>query len=354
DKKLAGQAVSVSPYVGEREEGLSGRASPEDLETLFQLVHLYFTEPRQDPAAFAALQERIRTFLQNRSQQPEAAFSDTLQVTLGQYHPRRLPFTMDDLAALDAEAALDFYRDRFADASDFTFVLVGAFEPEQVEPLVEQYLATLPATGREEEPRDLGIEPPEGVVEKTVRRGIEPKARVQLVFSGDLQETDGGAAARQERYRLGALADALRIRLREELREERGGVYGVGVSANADRMDGTYTVSIGFGADPERVEDLTAAVFEQIEAFQQEGPDAQTIAKVKEQDRRAQEVGLEENPTWLGALAAAYRYGEDPQRYLDRTDLVDALTAAAVQAAAQAYLDSERYVRVVLLPEGEG
>src|SRR5690606_16521856 len=156
-----------------------------------------------------------------------------------------------------------------------TFVFVGAFEPEQIEPLVRRYLATLPATGREEAPRDLGVRPPGGVVAKTVRRGIEPKARVQLVFSGTLDVrvdtlvySDSllinarwvpvadsvyaarHAAARAERYLLGALADALRIRLREELREDRGGVYGVGVSASVDRMLGTYSISISFGSDP--------------------------------------------------------------------------------------------------------
>ncbi|MEP0548738.1 MAG: insulinase family protein [Rhodothermales bacterium] len=375
DKKLAGQAVRVQPYVDEREEGLVGSASPEDLETLFQLVHLYFTAPREDADAFDAFRQRIAGVLQNRSARPEAAFSDTLQVTLAQYHPRRAPFTLATIPELELDEALAFYRDRFRDASDFTFVFVGAFEPDSLEPLVRQYLATLPATGRVEAPRDLGVRAPEGVVTKTVRRGIEPKARVQLVFSGTLDArvdtlayadsvlindawvpvadsiyAARHAAARGERYLLGALADALAIRLRESLREDLGGVYGVGVNANVDRMQGTYTISIGFGSDPGRVDELTAAVFEEIERFKQDGPD-DALQKVKEGDRRAQELALRENGTWLGALGAAYRYDEAPTDYLDKSDLIDALSYGALRGAAQFYLDESRYVQVVLLPE---
>lgn len=374
-KKLAGQAVQVSPYVSEREEGLTGSASPQDLETLFQLVHLYFTAPRADSSAFEAYRQRVEAFIRNRSAQPEAVFSDTLQATLAQYHPRRLPLTVETLRRIELGEALGFYRDRFRDAGDFTFVFVGAFDPEAIAPLVEQYLATLPVAPREEAPRDLGIRPPEGVVEKVVRRGIEPKARVQLVFSGALDHrpdlplpaadsllasvdsaevVDFAAereAARRERYLLGAMADALRIRLREELREDRGGVYGVGVSANADRQLGTYTVAIGFGADPERVDELTAAVFEQIEHFQQEGPDAETVHKVQEADRRAQDVALRRNEHWLGALANAYRHDEPAEAHLYRTDLIQSLTPEAIREAAARYLDRQRYVEVVLLPE---
>ncbi|MEM1041695.1 MAG: insulinase family protein [Bacteroidota bacterium] len=376
DKKLAGEAVRVRPYVGSREEGFTGSASPDDLETLFQLLHLYATAPREDAEAFVAYTERIRGVLQNRSAQPEAAFADTLQVTLAQHHPRRRPFTVETLGAVELGEALAVYRDRFRDASDFTFVFVGAFTPEAMEPLVRQYLATLPGAGREETPRDLGIRPPAGVVAKTVRRGIEPKARVQLVFSGTLSvrldtldyddtvEIDGrtvavadsvfGArrtAARAERFVLGALEDALSIRLREELREDRGGVYGVGVNASVDRMLGLYSVSVGFGCDPERVDELTAAVFAEIERFKADGPTDEVLGKVKEGDRRAQELALRDNGAWLGALGAAYRHGEAPMGFVDRTDLIDGLSADAVRSAAQAYLDTERYVQVVLLPE---
>ncbi len=365
EKKLAGQVVSVSPYVSGTGEGLQGSASPENLETLLQLTHLLFTAPRADADAFAAFKERVAAFIENRGSSPQAVFSDTLAVTLAQGHPRARPLATEDLDRLALDDALAVYRERFADADDFTFAFVGAVDPEALAPLVERYLATLPAdTASAEETRDLGIRPPEGVVEKTVRRGIEPQARVQLVFSGDLRHdpdrfdpADGDAFAREqalarrERFLMESVAEALSIRLREELREDRGGVYGVGVRASPDRTAGTYTFTVGFGADPERVDELKAAVFDVIERFQAEGPDADLIATVKEKGRRGEETALRTNGYWLRAIAGAYRHGEAPSDYLYEDDLREGLTAEALRQAAERYLDPARTVRAVLLPE---
>jgi zinc protease len=352
--------------VGGREEGLSGSASPEDLETLFQLIHLHFTAPRRDDEAFAAYRERLVAALENRSAMPMSAFQDTLAVTLAQRHPRSLPLTPEEAQALRLESALRIYRERFANAGDFTFIFVGAFDPEEVAPLAKRYLASLPAyPDSAEAARDLGIRPPEGVVTRTVRRGLEPQARVHLTFSGDLQhdparfdpdrqETRYHAElqeARRERYLLAALADALAIRLREELREERGGVYGVGVSASTDRLTGTYSFHVSFGADPERVEELTDAVFAEVARFQTEGPPAETVRRVAEAGRRNQETNLRQNRYWLGALAAAYRQEEPPEAHLFRDDLRQGLTTTALRDTARRTLDRRRHVRVVLLPE---
>jgi zinc protease len=363
---LAGTAAQVRAYVGAREEGLSGSASPEDLETLFQLIHLHFTAPRRDAEAFAAYRERLVSTLENRSAMPISAFQDTLTVTLAQRHPRSLPLTPAEAEALRLDSALRVYRERFADAGDFTFVLVGAFDPEEVAPLAKRYLASLPARPDSgEAARDLGIRTPGGVVERTVRRGLEPQARVHLTFSGDLQhdparfdparqETRYHAEqheARRERYLLAALADALAIRLREELREERGGVYGVGVSAGVDRLTGTYAFHVSFGADPERVEELTEAVFAEVARFQTEGPPAETVRRVVEAGRRDQETNLRQNSYWLSALAAAYRHDEPPEEHLFRDDLRQRLTTTSLRDTARRTLDRRRHVRVVLLPE---
>ena len=244
-KVLAGKVAHVSPYIDERQEGFSGQASPQDLETLFQLVYLHATAPRRDSAAYQSLKTRLAALLENQSASPEAAFNDTIEVTLSQYHFRARPLTVKTLDEIDMEPALAAYRDRFADASDFTFVLVGSFTPAAVRPLVEQYLGALPAIQRKEKWRDVGIRPPRGVVEKTVRKGIEPKSSTQLVFTGPFEFTP------QHRSALNVMVDLLEIRLRDELREELGGTYGVSVSHSTSREPTpTYSIGISFGADP--------------------------------------------------------------------------------------------------------
>jgi zinc protease len=347
-KMLAGKAVGVSPYISELNEGLSGSASPKDLETMFQLVNLYFTAPRFDSSAFLSLKSRMQGSLKNRSARPESAFGDTLQATLSQYNYRRRPWTGETVERIDPIRAFEIYRDRFADASDFTFVIVGSFDPEKIRPLVLEYLGSLPSTKRVESWRDLGINPPAGVIEKTVRRGTEPKSRVQIIFTGPFEWT------RQNRAQLRAVADVLDITLRESLREEKGGTYGVGVYGAPSKLPHPqYSFTVSFGCDPGRVQELTQEVFRQIDSLKKFGPAAVNLAKIKETARRERETSLKENQFWLGQLQYRLSSGEDPADILTEDQAVEGLTAEGIQKAAQRYLNTGNYVKVVLLPEGK-
>ena len=346
-KKLAGQIVQLSPSISGETEGFSGRAAPADLETLFQLVYLYTTAPRRDEDAFRAGIAQTRGFLANQAATPQAAFRDTLNATLANGDPRSRTLSefLAGLDRADLDRSLAFYRDRFSDVSDFTFVLVGAFDPAEVRPLVETYLASLPGGGRDEEARTFDTEPPSGVVEKTVRAGVEPQAQVAIVFHGDIDADD-----RDDRVRLDAMTGVLSKVLREELREDRGGVYGVGVRSSVDRTDDRYQVSVTFGADPERVEELVAAVFEQVDEVKEGRALPEHLASYKEQQRRGRETNLQENRYWLGVLTEAARRGEDAQDAIDEADLAAEVTMDDVADEARDRLDEDQYVRVTLLP----
>ncbi|MBI2502484.1 MAG: insulinase family protein [Candidatus Latescibacteria bacterium] len=348
-KLLAGKVVEVSPWIGGLEEGLSGRASPEDLETMFQLIYLYMTQPRRDSTAYAAYRGWLEGMLQNRNASPETALRDSLQVILAQHHYRARPWSQELLGEMDLGRSLRIYRDRFADASDFTFFLVGNFTLDQVRPLAERYLGGLPALGRRELWRDLGVELPKGVVERQVYKGIEPKSQTQVIFTGPF------VWERQHIYDLHALASVLEIRLREVLREDLGGTYGVSVNASASHYPREeYHLAVGFGCAPQRVEELTRAVFAQLDSLKEGGPEQTYIDKIKEMQRRQREEDVQENSFWLEALESAYVHGTDPKLILQYDELVESLTPAAVQAAARQYVNEQNYVRVTLLPEGEG
>ncbi len=348
EKLLAGKVVEVRPYVDELEEGLRGRASPRDLETMLQLVYLSFTAPRRDPEAFAAFQARTRSFLENRQSRPEAAFADEMTRVLSRNHPRRRPPSVELLAEVELEAALRFYKERFADAGDFTFLLVGNFDPAAIRPLVETYLGGLPATGREETWRDVGVEAPEGVVEVEVRRGLEPKSLVQLVFEGPAEWS------RENYHDLRSLADALRIRLREVLREDLGATYGVGVrGVLSARPHERYTLTISFGCAPENVEPLLAAVWRELAAARAGELDAGYAEKVREIQLRERETDLRENPFWLAVLETYYDHGWDPRLVLDFDALLARVTPDRLADSARRFLDPADYVVGVLYPEGE-
>lgn len=345
DKKLAGKVVRVSPSISALTEGLTGSASPRDVETLFQLAYLYFDAPRKDSAAFLSFRSQISELLANRSADPAAAFADTISTIMTQGHFRARHLSTELLDEMDLDEAFAFYRDRFADASDFTFILVGNFDIEAIRPLIETYLGGLPSSGREEEWRDVGIDPPTGVIRKVVRKGIEPRARTQIIFAGPARFSV------EEGTVLSSLADILQIRLRERVREDLGGTYGVtvGESLNGD-PDPEYSLQISFGSDPERVEELTEVVLAEIRTMQEHGPREEDVAKVKEAQRRSKETNLKENGYWASQLQLYDQYGLDVRR-IPTFERIEAWTGDQIREAAVRYLTLDDFVTVSLLPE---
>jgi zinc protease len=223
---------------------------------------------------------------------------------------------------------------------------VGNFKPDSIKPLVAKWLGSLPSTGKKETWRDTGVRPPTGVVQRVVRKGTEPKARTALVFTGPFEYT------RQNRYYLSALAELLNIKLREALRENLGGTYGVSVGPSATRdPQPSYRFTIGFGSAPERLESLTAAALAQIDSVKRFGTTPDYLNKVKEAALRSRETALKQNNYWISQIATFDQNGWRLEDIPDGDKLISALTVADLQRAAQKYLRTDNYVRVSLYPE---
>jgi zinc protease len=345
-KKLAGKAVRVGPTIGPLYEGFSGAASPADLETLFQLIYLYATAPRRDAAAFASFKKRLQALLANRDADPMAAFQDTLTAVLSQHHFRSRPSTPQLYEEMDLDKSLAFYRDRFADFGDFTFVFVGAFSVDRVRPLVQTYLGGLSSLGRGESYRDVGIRPPTGIIERVVRRGVEPRSQTQIVFSGPL------VYRREVDHLLDTAAEVLQIRLRERLREDLGGTYDVRVVGTAEREPaGSYSFRIGFGAAPDRLEELVVVVFDEIRTLGEGAGPIDELPRVREMQRRSRETNIKVNGYWLSRIIEWERSARDLRTVLDADHLVESVTDQMIRDAVRQYVRSDNYVRVSLYPE---
>jgi len=345
-KKLAGKAVFIRPTIGELEEGLSGNASPRDAETLFQLIYLTFTAPRSDPAVFDVIKSQLKTFLENRDQSPETVFSDTLRKTMQRDQPRFRPMTVEEIPRMSLEKSLAFYRDRFADAGDFTFVFVGNLDLEKIKPLVCRYLASLPSRGRKETWRDWRVPPPEGVVKRTVEKGVEPKSLTAIVFSGPFRSDPGNRIA------IRAAGQVLETRLRKLLREELSGTYDVAVQPSYNKIPREeYRVTIDLGADPARMDDLTRAIFREIKRLKKKGPTEKEVDEVRLAESRDYETNSRQNGWWLSQLTERYRIGEDPAGLMRFPESLKLLTTKAVKEAARTYFNTKRYVQVTLYPE---
>ncbi len=355
---LSDKVVNVNPVINQLWEGFSGVASPRDLETLFQLLYLKFNFPRADPTTFELITDQMRATFANETKTPEEVLQDETRAILTQNHFRRRGLSLEIIDEMDVDKSFDFYLDRFADASDFTFVFVGNFDIDTIEPLVRGYIGTLPSIEREESWRDEGVYYPTGVVEKTVYAGLEPKSLTNIWFTGVPPASEDGTeeVSNEEQSgrarAMGAMASILEVRLREVLREDLGGTYGVSVRSSLSRIPHPeYSLSISFGSDPERVEELVGFVFAEIEKLKESGPTEQEVANVKAQMRRSYETNSRENGYWLSRLVSVYQNGGDPNEIDDYLESVDALTAELVHEAANTYIDFDNLVRVTLMPE---
>jgi zinc protease len=343
---LTGKAASVRAFIDDTGEGIVGGGSPKDLETMFQLIYLTFTQPRADATIFGVLTSQTRAMLTSQQASPEWAFGQALQTTMGQNHPRARPMTPEMVAEMDLQKSMAFYKDRFADASDFTFVLAGAFDLVSIKPLIERYLGSLPSLHRKETWRNVGITPPKGIVEKTVRKGIEPKSHAAIVFTGAFPFDS------THEVTLDALGVILETRLRESLREALSGTYGVQVEANASKIpESRYNITIDFGCDPERTDELVKSMFREIEALKAKGPTEKDVRDAREALRRKHDSDLAVNNRLVSELSARYENSADIREFFELPMEFDKLTAAAIQNAARSYLDTGNYVRVTLYPE---
>jgi zinc protease len=344
-KVLAGKHATVSTSIGDTTESVDASASARDLETMFQLVHLAMTRPRKDDRAIAVWRGNVTAQLADRMRVPEVQFAMESQAVLYRGHPRRKPVVPADVEAVNADRALAFYKDRFGDATDFLFVIVGAFDVAQVRPLVETYLASLPARGRREKEKDVGIRKARGVVKRTWKLGQEPRARVQVLFHGDESWT------RDKDRDMSILGRVLSIRLREVLREDKGGVYGVGAGGSLARAPHPERgFSISFGCDPARVDELVGATFDEIAQVQRAGIGEDYLEKIKQTFTRERETQLRDNGFWVGWLTTAYTHRDDPTLVLDPSKITARMTSDNVKAAARRFLDKKQYYEPILLP----
>ena len=346
DKVLAGTTASVRADIGPTEEGLSGGAARKDLETMFQLIYLTFTAPRADPVAFKVLTEQLKITLANREAQPDTLYNRALDAALSQNHPRAEPLTPANVDRMDLTKSMAFYKERFADASDFTFVFVGSFDLPTMRPLVEKYLGSLPSQRRNEMVKDIGLRPPSGVVERQVKSGIAPRSQVSIVFSGPFQNDE------QHRVIAQAMADTLAGNLQRTLREDLGGTYGVSmVPRFSKRPVGEYRFTISFACDPARTDALMKTAFQVIDDYKRNGPGQGQVADTRSTLTRDLETNSASNLYLLNRILFKYEFDEDVKDVFNMRPYYDQVTVAALRDAAREYLNADRYVAVTLVPE---
>jgi zinc protease len=345
-KLLTGKTAGVYPYVAELNEGFNGSSNQKDLETMLQLTYLYFTQPRKSVDDFKTFMSKEKSQNEHLLDNPGAYFAHKFQQIIFNKNIRRGLTTIDKLNMVNFEDAFKIYQERFKDASDFTFIFVGNFEVDKIKPLLETYLGGLPSNGQKESWKDPAIEKREGLVVSRIQMGKTQKDLVGIHFHGQTNWTE------EENYVFNSMIKVLNIQLREALREDKGGVYGVGVNGGfSQRPKNAYGINIQFNTEPKRVDELIKTVYENIDSLKNNLVSEEKIIKVKETQRREREMDLKENDFWLNVLQYYDEYGKDIQLLFDYDKQIDGLTAQKIKDAFKKYFDISNHVEVVLEPE---
>jgi len=345
-KYLEGKQVSVRPYINERFEGINGGATPKDLETALQLTYAYFTEPLKDTAIFKGIIDRSKASLANRANDPNSVFGDTVSAVLGNHNIRRTGPSLQKLKQIDLDKAYDIYKERFADASNFTFTFVGSIDTNTIKPLLEKYLGSLPSANKHEDANDLNIHAPAGRIEKTVYKGTEPKATVYLVYTGTYDYSP------DNNVKMDAMKETLEIRLLQRLREDESGVYSPGAQVGTVKLpQQRYSFMVHFGCAPQNVEKLIASTLDEINKLKTDGPLQENIDKWRAEEKTSFEPQLKTNNFWLGYLNGQLQNQEKLDEVNNYNGLLDNVKPGDVKIMAGKYLNGDNYIRLVLMPE---
>lgn len=343
---FTGKVASSSATIIARSSTIRGGAAPLDLEAALQLTYLQFTAPRKDTLIFKNTINNAIAGLANRYASPANVFADTISYVMGNYNYRSAGPTAERIGKITLERSYDIYKERFADASGFTFVFVGNFKPETITPLLEQYLGSLPATHQVVKPRDLGIHIPAGHIVKKVYKGTENKATVQLVFSGDYTYSP------EANLQLKALGDVLQIKVLQQLREAEGEVYSPQVQTSYNKYPhNRFALTVAFGCAPQNADHLVSMVEQEMKTLKEKGPDADDIQKFKAQYQKNVELALKDNGFWMNYLLNQYENHEDPLQALDTDKLLQKIDSASLKQAAQVFLSGHNMITFQLLPE---
>ncbi len=345
-KLLTGKTAVCYPFVGELDEGFNGSCSQKDLETMLQLTYLYFTQPRKSADDFSSFMSKQKSSVEHILDNPGAYFIDTFQNLIFNNNIRRGITTTDKLNKVGFEKSFQIYKERFKDAADFTFVLVGNFDIEKIKPLLEIYLGGLPSNGQKETWKDPNILKKTGISSTRVKMGQTQKNLVGIHFHGQAAWTE------EEYFIFNTMLKILDIQLREALREDKGGVYGVGVNGQfAERPKNAYGINIQFNTDPKRTDELIKAVYQNIDSLKNSFTSDEKIKKVQETLRRERETDLKENGFWVNSIAYFDEYRKDINALENYPNLIDKLDRQKIKDAFNKYLIMNNYIEVVLEPE---
>ncbi len=346
-KVLTGKKAGCSVGISSLYETVNGSATPQDFETMMQMLYLRFEKPRFDADAHKVVIDRTRIMMKQMEGKPNKIMQDSMQLIATNYNPRTILMNQKNLGELTIDKVEKVYRDRIADASDFTFFIVGNMDAEEVKPLVEKYIGSISSTHRNEKWIDRKVRVPKGKVEKVIELPLEtPKTTVLISLSKEMPYN------LKESFEVSVLASILNLRYTENIREKEGGTYGVGVEGDVSREPvGIYSLSMQFDCEPDRAEHLKSLIYAELEKIQKEGVTAEELNKIVLNINKNREQSKHHNSYWMGVLNSYYRTGINTNDATNFENIVNSLTPADIQNFAKKLFKDADILDIMFVPK---
>ena len=345
EKALAGKIASASLSLSDDRQYISGSSTPNDVETMLQLVYLYFTKINKDQESFDNLMKTTELMLKNKNLQPERVFSDSLTVTLTRHNARTLPMTVEMLQQVDYDRILEMARERTANANEWTFTIIGNYDEAAIRPLIEQYLGALPSTKGVTKGHDVSTDFRGEIINDFTRKMETPKAIAVMVWSNYNMEY-----SLENIIRADIAGQILDMIYTEKIREEASAAYSVMAQAGIQRDDykTAGTVLVYCPMKPEKGDIAKKIMREEVEAMGHT-VDAEKLAKVKEYMLKAVDDQAKTNNYWLRQINRLRLFGVDT--HTTYKDVVNAQTPETVAAFMKQLLSAGNFAEIVMMPE---
>ncbi|GGK14961.1 zinc protease [Yeosuana aromativorans] len=348
-KVLAGKTANVRIGLDDINENLSGSSNTKDVETMLQMVYLYFVKPRFDEQAYKVLESNIDNYIVRRSKDVDEKMRDSLTVTLyGKDNPRKHIFDQKYASEIAFDKIKTVYNDRFADASDFEFFIVGDVSKDQLKPLLETYLASIPTKNTHETFKQNNPEWVSSTIDKDIYLTMEdPKASVNIAYKKEMPYTI------EQAIYTDALGDILQLRVLETVRESEGGAYSPRAYAQFFREPKPQAyVSFSFDCNPDLVDKLVNIVKAELQKIADGNINDDDLNKTKTNFIKERQQSRDKNDYDMQLLTTFFRYGENIDDAKNFEDIVNSMTKGDIQEMAKQVLDGRgKSFEIVFKPE---
>ena len=344
-KALAGKQCGVSFGANLYSQSVSGSSTPKDLETMMQLLYLYFTNIKKDTTSYNTMIASLKMKLKNKDLAPESVFGDSVSVTISGHQKRFAPSDIKDLDVINYDRMLEIGRQMLSNAGAFTFTFLGNFDEAKLRPLIEQYIASLPGDSKKAKTyKQMDMYVKGEVANHFTRKMETPKCIALEMWTAKMPYSLENAVL------AGVAGDVLSMEYLKQIREEASAAYSVSANGSLSRNGKEFiaTLQSYCPMDPNKREQAVG-LLKSIVKDNTVKVDPDKVAKIKTNMLKSIDMAVKTNNYWMGVINNYDEYGVDS--YTNYKKVVEGITPAKIAAYLKKLLAAGNHVEVVLAPE---